>query len=151
MPDGAGMPVATPLPQGGAGGGSGARPNGEMRRPPLEIVAPAVNWQPVGAPPLLPVLFITIACGACSGFHCLVGSGTTSKQIAREGDARAAGADRVGALQGSGPRLQESEHVPRKLGRSGSEIDDFVALDEAQRLDPRRLDDDRREPPRCAG
>ncbi len=60
-------------------------------RPPLEIVAPMINWTPVGAPPLLPVLFITIACGACSGFHCLVGSGTTSKQIAKETDARVVG------------------------------------------------------------
>ena len=60
-------------------------------RPKLEIVAPVVNWQPEGAPPLLPVLFITIACGAVSGFHCLVGSGTTSKQIANEIDAKAIG------------------------------------------------------------
>lgn len=37
--------------------------------------------------PLFPILFITLACGACSGFHSLVGSGTTSKQIKKEGDA----------------------------------------------------------------
>lgn len=36
--------------------------------------------------PLFPVLFITIACGACSGFHGLVCSGTTSKQICSEAD-----------------------------------------------------------------
>ena len=41
--------------------------------------------------PLVPFLFITIACGACSGFHGLVCSGTTSKQIDREPDARAVG------------------------------------------------------------
>ncbi len=35
---------------------------------------------------LFPALFILIACGACSGFHALVGSGTTSKQIANEKD-----------------------------------------------------------------
>jgi carbon starvation protein len=35
-------------------------------------------------PDLLPLLFVTIACGACSGFHALVASGTTSKQIASE-------------------------------------------------------------------
>ena len=35
---------------------------------------------------LFPFLFVTIACGACSGFHGLVCSGTTSKQIARETD-----------------------------------------------------------------
>jgi carbon starvation protein len=36
---------------------------------------------------LFPFLFITIACGACSGFHALVGSGTTSKQLNKESDA----------------------------------------------------------------
>jgi carbon starvation protein len=41
--------------------------------------------------PLVPFLFITIACGACSGFHGLVCSGTTSKQIDREPDARLVG------------------------------------------------------------
>ncbi len=40
---------------------------------------------------LFPFLFVTIACGACSGFHGLVCSGTTSKQIARESDCRAVG------------------------------------------------------------
>jgi len=41
--------------------------------------------------PLFPFLFVTIACGACSGFHGLVCSGTTSKQIAREPDCRVVG------------------------------------------------------------
>ncbi|NWF35278.1 carbon starvation protein A [Mariprofundus sp. KV] len=49
--------------------------------------APAINPNPVGAPPLLPFLFIVIACGAVSGFHGLVASGTTSKQLNRESDA----------------------------------------------------------------
>jgi len=40
---------------------------------------------------LMPVLFITIACGACSGFHGIVSSGTTSKQLDRESDARPVG------------------------------------------------------------
>ena len=40
---------------------------------------------------MLPMLFITVACGACSGFHSLVGSGTTSKQLKREGDAKVIG------------------------------------------------------------
>jgi carbon starvation protein len=53
----------------------------------LEIVAPALNSSPTGAPPLWPFLFVTIACGAISGFHCLVASGTTPKQVSREGDA----------------------------------------------------------------
>jgi carbon starvation protein len=41
--------------------------------------------------PMFPLLFITIACGACSGFHSLVSSGTTSKQIAKESDAKPIG------------------------------------------------------------
>jgi carbon starvation protein len=40
---------------------------------------------------LFPFLFVTIACGACSGFHGLVCSGTTSKQVARESDCRPIG------------------------------------------------------------
>lgn len=63
----------------------------EGSRPSLEIVAPAVNWSPEGAPAIFPFLFITIACGAISGFHCLVSSGTTSKQIKCESDARFVG------------------------------------------------------------
>ena len=38
------------------------------------------------AAPLFPILFITVACGACSGFHSIVASGTTSKQLRREAD-----------------------------------------------------------------
>lgn len=45
---------------------------------------------PKGAP-LFPILFITIACGACSGFHGLVCSGTTSKQLQKEGHSRLIG------------------------------------------------------------
>jgi carbon starvation protein len=41
--------------------------------------------------PMFPMLFITVACGACSGFHSLVSSGTTSKQLARESDAKPIG------------------------------------------------------------
>lgn len=40
---------------------------------------------------ILPMLFITIACGACSGFHSLICSGTTSKQLAKETDAKTIG------------------------------------------------------------
>ncbi len=52
----------------------------------LEIVAPAINANPAEAPPLWPFLFITIACGAISGFHSLVSSGTSSKQVRKESD-----------------------------------------------------------------
>ncbi len=40
---------------------------------------------------LFPFLFVTIACGACSGFHGLVCSGTTSKQVERESHIRPVG------------------------------------------------------------
>jgi len=50
-------------------------------------VAPAINPNPEGAPPIMPFLFIVIACGAVSGFHGLVASGTTAKQLDRETDA----------------------------------------------------------------
>jgi carbon starvation protein len=43
------------------------------------------------APALMPFLFVTIACGACSGFHGLVCSGTTSKQIDRESHSKLVG------------------------------------------------------------
>ena len=57
----------------------------------LKIVAPAYNSALKDAPPLIPFLFITIACGACSGFHSLVSSGTTSKQVSSEPDAQFVG------------------------------------------------------------
>jgi len=52
-----------------------------------EMAAPLYVAQPQGAPAMLPFLFVIIACGAVSGFHSLVSSGTTSKQLNREGDA----------------------------------------------------------------
>ncbi len=56
------------------------------------IVAPAFNTNlPPGTPSLLPLLFVTIACGAISGFHGLVASGTTSKQLNKEHDMRLVG------------------------------------------------------------
>jgi len=58
-----------------------------------EIRQPALRtWNAGGLTGgLFPFLFVTIACGACSGFHGLVCSGTTSKQIARETDCRVVG------------------------------------------------------------
>lgn len=53
-----------------------------------EIAAPALQLSPAGAPPIFPFIFITIACGAISGFHSLVSSGTSAKQISSEPDAR---------------------------------------------------------------
>lgn len=57
-----------------------------------DVVAPAINSDvPAGTPPIMPLLFVTIACGAISGFHGLVSTGTTSKQINREPDSRFVG------------------------------------------------------------
>jgi carbon starvation protein len=57
-----------------------------------DVVAPAFNNNlPEGTPSLIPLLFVTIACGAISGFHGLVASGTTSKQLDKETDARFVG------------------------------------------------------------
>ncbi len=55
------------------------------------IQAPLVNDVPEGSPSIFPFLFITIACGAISGFHSLVASGTTAKQIEKEDDVRYVG------------------------------------------------------------
>ncbi|WP_423186199.1 carbon starvation protein A [Alishewanella sp. d11] len=57
-----------------------------------DVVAPAFNTDvPEGTPSLIPLLFVTIACGAISGFHGLVSSGTTSKQLDKEPDVRFVG------------------------------------------------------------
>ncbi|WP_442680762.1 carbon starvation CstA family protein [Sphingomonas sp. ASY06-1R] len=75
----------------------------------IAIVAPVLQMPPitrfvdgsgpVWSGPLFPFLFITIACGAVSGFHALIASGTTPKLIASEGDAK---------LVGYGAMLMES-------------------------------------------
>ncbi|TVP47168.1 MAG: carbon starvation protein A [Gemmatimonadales bacterium] len=57
-----------------------------------EVVAPAYNQNlPADVPSFIPLLFVTIACGAISGFHGLVSSGTTSKQLDKETDVRFVG------------------------------------------------------------
>lgn len=55
------------------------------------IQTPAFTGFAVNGNYLFPTLFITIACGAISGFHSLIGSGTTSKQLDNEKDALAIG------------------------------------------------------------
>jgi carbon starvation protein len=57
----------------------------------FHIVAPAINFSPKGAPPVIPFIFITIACGAVSGFHSLVSSGTSAKQLSKETDSQMIG------------------------------------------------------------
>lgn len=57
-----------------------------------EMTAPAFNSQvAAGTPSIFPLLFVTIACGAISGFHGIVASGTSSKQLDKETDARFVG------------------------------------------------------------
>jgi carbon starvation protein len=56
-----------------------------------EFASPVIDTHPVGAPPMYPFVFIIIACGAASGFHSLVSSGTTAKQLDREPQARPIG------------------------------------------------------------
>ena len=57
-----------------------------------EIVAPTLNDAvPAGTPNIFPLLFVTIACGAVSGFHGIVASGTSAKQLDKETDARFVG------------------------------------------------------------
>ncbi|MTI29979.1 carbon starvation CstA family protein, partial [Xanthovirga aplysinae] len=58
----------------------------------FEMSYPAfTDWTSINNETLFPILFITIACGACSGFHSIVSSGTTSKQLNSETDARKIG------------------------------------------------------------
>ena len=63
-----------------------------------EVIAPAITNIDSG-PPIFPFLFVTIACGAISGFHGLISSGTTSKQVNKMKDARLIG---YGATLGEG-------------------------------------------------
>jgi len=63
------------------------------------VDAPMIRTGSEGAPTLFPLLFVTIACGAISGFHGLVASGTTSKQINNIQDTKVIG---YGAMLGEG-------------------------------------------------
>jgi len=64
-----------------------------------QMQAPAINHNAEGGLPLFPFIFVTIACGAISGFHGLVSSGTTSKQLNKMKDARMIG---YGGMLGEG-------------------------------------------------
>ena len=55
------------------------------------VAAPMFNDVVEGTPPLWPILFVTIACGALSGFHGIVSYGTSAKQLNNEKDARFVG------------------------------------------------------------
>lgn len=56
-------------------------------RPPMNV-PPVITSFSTSNGPIWPMLFVLVACGAVSGFHCLVSSGTTSKQISKEGDGK---------------------------------------------------------------
>ena len=105
-----------------------------------EIQAPVVNDVPEGSPSFFPFLFITIACGAISGFHSLVSSGTTSKQLDKDTDARYVGY--MGAVgEGSlatgavlavtagvaASRAEWNELYPDFATASGGAVGNFVA------------------------
>ena len=70
-----------------------------------------------GKPGLFPTLFITVACGACSGFHSLIASGTTAKQLSSEKDAK---------LIGYGAMLIESALGVISLIAVGMVADKFI-------------------------
>ena len=56
-----------------------------------EFQLPAFTGWKTGIGPMFPTLFITVACGACSGFHSLVSTGTSSKQLSNEAHAKPIG------------------------------------------------------------
>jgi carbon starvation protein len=64
-----------------------------------QLTAPALRAAPPGAPPIWPFVMVTIACGAISGWHSIVGSGTTPKQLKNERDAKFIG---YGSMLGEG-------------------------------------------------
>jgi carbon starvation protein len=58
----------------------------------FDIQYPAfTTWSVPNVGTVFPILFITVACGACSGFHSIVASGTSSKQLNKETDAKTVG------------------------------------------------------------
>ena len=63
-----------------------------LYQPDLQLPAfTSFDPSPNGTNPMFPMLFVTVACGAISGFHSLVSSGTTSKQLDNEGNAKLIG------------------------------------------------------------
>ena len=74
-------------------------PAAAFRYEQFHLTAPAYHPRVADVPPLVPMMFVTIACGAISGFHSLVASGTSPKQISRETDAQFIG---YGSMLGEG-------------------------------------------------
>jgi len=76
------------------------------------------GWEPKDGNYLFPTLFITVACGACSGFHSLIATGTSSKQLASEKDTK---------IIGYGSMLIESALGIISLIAVGMVFDKYVA------------------------
>jgi carbon starvation protein len=96
------------------------------------IVAPAFNDPGPDSPPWFPFLFITIACGAVSGFHGLVSSGTTAKQCDKMSDARVVG---YGSMLGEGTlALIATLAVTAGFASSAEWHDHFASWDAANGL-----------------
>jgi carbon starvation protein len=104
------------------------------------IVAPTLNmpaWTPFvnGGGPVIPgkiypFVFITIACGAISGFHALIASGTTPKMIAKESDAR---------IIGYGAMLMEGVvGVVALIAATSLFPGDYFAINTAQRTEAQK-------------
>src|SRR3990172_8829811 len=94
----------------------------------FDVQYPSINTEGiksiVNGKPLFPILFITIACGACSGFHAIVNSGTTSKQLRRESDAKPVGYGVMILPKGSDilkedPNLIYANGIAKYLGMMG--------------------------------
>lgn len=83
-----------------------------------EFQIPAFTGVTTSLGPIFPALFITVACGACSGFHSLVSTGTSSKQLQREDQAR---------IIGYGAMLVESALAVIALVAVGMVYDKYLA------------------------
>ena len=91
--------------------------NPELQMP--AITAFVSGGGPIIPGPLFPFVFITIACGAISGFHALIGSGTTPKMIDKESDIRPIGygAMLIEGLVGVVALIAATRPPPRRLLR----------------------------------
>lgn len=93
----------------------------EITAPTTNVEATDVSW--------FPLLFITIACGAISGFHGLVSSGTTAKQLDKETDARFVGY--LGAIGEGSLALITIVAVVTYFNTSGEFMDVYHSFSEA--------------------
>ncbi len=94
-----------------------------------ELTAPAYNGEATTS--WFPLLFITIACGAISGFHGLVASGTSSKQLDKETDARVIGY--LGAVGEGSLALIVIVAVATFFGTQGEFLSTYSSFSEAGR------------------